>query len=352
MKFKPYRMSRLNEALLGNNNMDVEVDDEVVGTASVVYADAIKQHKAIEKKLENDFKQVIADTKEFVDDNHNREKKGSTTMEMKKMHLSEGLFEDVKVESPAVDDEEIVVTTTETSTEELTEAIDFGDPLDMGRGACTPLALDYTKAIESYATHMDDPREARYVASSLTNFKEAIEDRLEEVENFNRYWTARYPAMLELMNAQIERIDSVLGAEGVTEAVAVEEPSTKKRTRGENEKKERRDYSSEDLWLAVYDELSATTDNEGAGQQVDKQIKARRGDRYEHVYPHGDSDIIIYATKPEEFEFARQVADHYGVVAEEPKEDKNKTTNGFYKYSMVIRIPEDQLYDDGSDDEI
>lgn len=273
-------------------------------------------------------------------------------MGMKKMHLSEGLFEDVKVESPAVDDEEIVVTTTETSTEELTEALDFGDPLDMGRGACTPLALDYTEAIESYATHMEDPREARYVASSLTSFKETLEDRLEEVENFNRYWTARYPAMLELMNAQIERIDSVLGAEGVTEAVEVADPSTKKRARGENEKKERRDYSSEDLWLAVYDELSATTDNEGAGQQVDKQIKARRGDRYEHVYPHGDSDIIIYATKPEEFEFARQVADHYGVVAEEPKEDKNKTTNGFYKYSMVIRIPEDQLYDDGSDDEI
>ena len=90
--------------------------------------------------------------------------------------------------------------------------------------------------------------------------------------------------------------------------------------------------------------MSATTDNEGAGQQVDKQLKARRGDRYEHVYPHGDSDIVIYATSPEEFEFARKVADHYGVVAEEPKMDGNKLTNSFYKYSMIIRIPEDELY--------
>ena len=96
--------------------------------------------------------------------------------------------------------------------------------------------------------------------------------------------------------------------------------------------------------LAVYDELSATTDNEGAGQQVDKQIKARRGERYEHVYPHGDNDIIIYATKPEEFDFARRVCDHYGVSCDEPKADKNKTTNGFYKYSMIIHIPEDGLY--------
>lgn len=213
MKFNKFKPCALNEAFFNDN-----MDKEVTAVAPPVYADAVEEHKARKEKLKDDFNQVITDTKKFVDDNHNREKKIGGSKEMKKMHLSESLFEDV-----------------------------------------------------------------------------------------------------------------------------VEEP-VKKRTRSENEKKERRDYSSEDLWLAVYDELSATTDNEGAGQQVDKQIKARRGERYEHVYPHGDSDIVIYATKPEEFEFAKKVADHYGVIAEEPKEDKNKNTNGFYRYSMIIRIPEEDLY--------
>ncbi len=134
--------------------------------------------------------------------------------------------------------------------------------------------------------------------------------------------------------------------EEVIEEAAVEAPEKPKKGFGfgEREKKERRDYSSEDLWLAVYDELSATTDNEGDGNQVNKQIKAKRGERYEKVFPHGDTDIIIYAPSIEKFAFAKRVADHYGVTYDEPKEDKNKSTNGFYRYSMVIHIPEDGLY--------
>ena len=132
----------------------------------------------------------------------------------------------------------------------------------------------------------------------------------------------------------------------IDEATAVAEPPVKKRTRGENEKKWIGDYSSEDLWLAVYDELSAEIDNEGKGQQVDKQIKARKGERYEHVYPDANSnDIIVYGTDLDKFEFAKRVADHYGVEYDEPKEDKNSRTNDYYKYSMRIRIPEDGLYD-------
>ena len=213
MTFNKFKPNALNEAFCAN------LEQEVTTVANPVYANAVEEHKARKEKLKDDFNQVITDTKKFVDDNHKREKKVGGSKEMKKMHLSEALFEDATVEEPV-----------------------------------------------------------------------------------------------------------------------------KKRPRAENEKKWIGDYSSEDLWLAVYDELSATTDNEGKGQQVDKQIKARRGERYEHVYPHGDSDIIIYATKPEEFEFAKKVANHYGVVAEEPKEDTNKLTNGFYKYSMIIRIPEEGLY--------
>lgn len=229
MTFRMYKPTPLNEALLGNCNMESPEDDVcVVGTSTVGFADAINTHKAIQNKVDKDLKDFKKNAKEFVDRNHKREVKTEKTKEMKLMKLSEELFEDAK--------------------------------------------------------------------------------------------------------------DVTLNKDSLVEGPA------KKRTRSENEKKWIGDYSSEDLWYAVYDELSATTDNEGSGQQVNKQIKARRGERYENVYPHGDNDIIIYATKPEEFEFARRVADHYGVIAEEPKQDTNKNTNGFYKYSMIIRIPEDGLY--------
>lgn len=238
-------MSPLNEALLGNQDLGSDDELDVVGT--LPYADAMERNRSIKRReaLDDAMEDFDDSMKGFIDDTMRREINIKPTGEMKRMKLSESLFEDVKVVSPAVDEEELIVEPTETPTETLTES---------------------------------------------------------------------------------------------------PEAPVKKRTRSGNEKKERRDYSSEDLWLAVYDELSATTDNEGEGQQVDKQIKARRGERYEHVYPHGDTDIIIYAPSIEEFEFAKRVAEYYGVTCDEPKEDKNKNTNGFYKYSMVIHIPEEGLY--------
>lgn len=238
MKFKQYKMSSLNEAFFKTPVTACDDDDlEVVVAADPTYADALVQAEKTQKVLDDRFKDFNANMKEFAEDNNNREKEGKAKMELKKLHLSEGLFEDV-------------------------------DP---------HLFRDDEELVES--------------------------------------------------------------------PVVAEEPK-KKRTRGENEKKERRDYSSEDLWLAVYDELCATVDNEGEGQQVYKQVKARKGERYEHVYPHGDSDLIIYAQSPEQFEFAKKVCDYYDVTYEEPKEDTNKNTNGYYKYSMIIRIPEDGLYDE------
>lgn len=404
MRFAKYKMSSLNEALLGNCN--IEDSDEVGITAAVdpTYAKAIKDRKVRKKKAEDAFKDSEKLHKDFVADNHKREVKTETTKEMKAMKLAE----DVKVESPAIDEEEIEVKSTETSTEPLTEAADFGDPTAMGRGACAPLAPDYSKSIRDYVKHYgEDERYDKVIVKMLHNFAEALYSAMDEIQAYNNYWTARYPAMIDYINNQLalipegilddtmmkpvheeviedddvegleEFLDAnvsldargqsvgLLGGTGGTvnnedledteedphffaddtlnEAPVATEP--KKRARAENEVKYQRDYSSEDLWLAVYDELSSDLDNEGAGQQVDKQIKAKRGERYENVYPHGDSDIIIYATDPSEFEFAKKVAQHYGVTCREPVEDTNPSTNGHYKWSMVIEIPEDELFD-------
>lgn len=250
MRFKKLDMSRLNEDLL--HNKDFNPDDELDVVATLPYADVKERQSSIKrrKQLEDDMKEFNDQMKDFIDDTMRREIDVKELGGMKVMKLSESLFEDVKVVSPAVDDEELIVTPTETSTEPLTES-----------------------------------------------------------------------------------------------PVATVEPEVKKRARGKNEVKFQSDYSAEDLWYQVMDELDASLDNEGEGQQVDKQLKARRGERYEKVFAHGDSDIIVYAPNEEDFAFAKKVCAHYGVTYDEPRYHKTAST-AYYPWSMVIHIPEGTYHDE------
>ena len=386
MKFKPYKMNPMNEALIGQRMLPKEPVEDVVATVPIAYADAVNQHMETEKKLENDFKEKTKEADDFLKINHDKEQKPKSTPELKKMKLS--------------------------------EAVDFGDPMEFGRGPCVPIVYDMTSDITQLVKMLGEGEDYKeFAMSALKRLVPKIMDNKQSVENFNAYWTERYPAAIDYIDKQIALIpedvlnqilridrytetqeedinntvdvdmsddDDIEGIkefldfnvpvtasvqangnnvpflngtsktedvdpdffeldkdETLTESpVAVAEPKTKKRVRSPNEEKDPWDYSSEDIWYAVYDELSASVDNEGKGQQVDKQIKAKRGERYEHVYPHGEKDIIVYAKDPEEFAFARRVADHYGVTCEEPKRDENRNSNGFYKYSMVINMPE------------
>ena len=386
MKFKPYKMNPMNEALIGQRMLPKEPVEDVVATVPIAYADAVNQHMETEKKLENDFKEKTKEADDFLKVNHNKEQKPKSTPELKKMKLA--------------------------------EAVDFGDPMEFGRGPCVPIVYDMTSDITQLVKMLGEGEDYKeFAMSALKRLVPKIMDNKQSVENFNAYWTERYPAAIDYIDKQIALIpedvlnqilridrytetqeedinntvdvdmsddDDIEGIkefldfnvpvtasvqangnnvpflngtsktedvdpdffeldkdETLTESpVAVAEPETKKRVRSPNEEKDPWDYSSEDIWYAVYDELSASVDNEGKGQQVDKQIKAKRGERYEHVYPHGEKDIIVYAKDPEEFEFAKKVAKHYGVTCEEPKRDENRNSNGFYKYSMVINMPD------------
>lgn len=329
MKFKTHKVSRLNESVCSSLGVKTDEKINVENTLNTVETNAVNDEIERDEKLHNDFKNQQENVEEFVKDNHMREVKLESTPEMKKLYLNEDLFESVH-------------------TKEVNEAIDFGDPTNMGIGACTPLAPDYTKLINDYVKHFnDDPREHDLMVKSLARFAEGLEDAKESVENFNRYWTERYPLMIQYLDSQLELIPEEVFTgksfpEQLEEATAVAEP--KKRVRSANEVKHQGDYSSEDLWLAVYDELSAEVDNEGEGQQVNKQLKARRGERYEKVLPIGDSDIVVYAPTLKDFDFAKKVADFYEVTYDEPKEDTNTSTNEYYKYTMRIHIPANELY--------
>lgn len=116
---------------------------------------------------------------------------------------------------------------------------------------------------------------------------------------------------------------------------AVEKPEDKLRNQIKG-------MDQDEIWMEVYDELSATTDNEGTGKDVDKKMKAKRGERYEHVYPSSiyDYGLVVYAPTIEDFNFAKKVAKRYGCIYKEPKVSVGMSRNSYYKYEMTIIVPE------------
>lgn len=183
-------------------------------------------------------------------------------------------------------------------------------------------------------------KEAEELSDKLTKFMEEHKDIVNNDDYFDQKDRhALYRAQYSLQNFAVEYAH-IMDNENVFEAVDTEAPE-KKRTRGANEIKYGIDYSDNDLWLQVYDELDASLDNEGEGQQVNRFVKGRKGDRYRYIFPHGDNDIVVGAISPDKFDFAKKVADYYGVTYDEPKEDKNPRTNQYYKWTMVIHIPEE-----------
>lgn len=90
------KQSKLNEAIIGNCNMEVpEGTVETKGNVPEVYADAINQRREREKKITDDFKEQDKAIEEFAKESQKTENKPKGTPGMKKLHLSESLFEDV-----------------------------------------------------------------------------------------------------------------------------------------------------------------------------------------------------------------------------------------------------------------
>lgn len=92
-------MSKLNEDLLAQvaRGADNEEEMEVGAVAPPDYVSAVEDRKKIRKELPGRFKDQEKATKAFVDDNHKREPKRKPLGELKKLKLSESLFEDVHI---------------------------------------------------------------------------------------------------------------------------------------------------------------------------------------------------------------------------------------------------------------
>lgn len=121
----------------------------------------------------------------------------------------------------------------------------------------------------------------------------------------------------------------------VQESEEVEQP-VKRRGRPKADPKDKM-FSDGDLWLQVYDDLSSEVENEGKGKEVNKQVKIPRGKRFIGPYAGpGDYDLTVYGKNMEDLQWAKKVADHYGVDIE-IKKDNNSNTNSYYPYVAILK---------------
>ena len=214
-----------NKDLLRVPNLEV---DELTTAVNPDYADAVNEHEKIKDKLEDDFKEQEKEKEAFIKDTERREIKFSAPKQFKQMKLSEALFEDVKVESPSVDDEEIVNMEEETPTETLTEAIEYGDPMEFGRGPCAPTIADFRESIQDAVSYLGDEENNELATQQLRTLVKRLMYDKQTVENFNAFWTERYPASIDYIDKQLALIpgdvlNSLLAVEESVETDDLEE---------------------------------------------------------------------------------------------------------------------------------
>lgn len=210
-------MNRLNEELLRVPNM--ETDDKIVTAVNPDYSDAVNEHKKIEDKLKDDFKEQEKEKEAFIKDTERREIKFSAPKQIKQMKLAESLFEDYS-EAP------------DTYIEPLDEAFSYDEPTNMGKGYTAPLVDDYTSDITQLVKIIDEG-DKHFAKPALKRIVKRLFDNKQSVENFNAYWEERYPASIGSIDRQLELIGPMLlkellsdsVEESMNEATAVAEPT-------------------------------------------------------------------------------------------------------------------------------
>ena len=263
-------MKILKESLFSTDSELVSYDEmDVDAVADPTYVDAIDNRQKTIKELNKRFRDKEKERDDFVKQNHNTNFKPKTDKELKKLKLSESLFEANDVKAQVTDfvynlingtldnlsqvvasnisgynadwcdsdgqtavanklaqniDSVVnaIVAVLFSNSGELNEATEYTDPEAMGRGTCAPLVFDSTRRIQQNLKYLnnEDERMRSVAKKDLQVCIEDLEDQRQTVENFNTYWTTRYKASLNFIQAQLNLIPSELFNESLEEASA------------------------------------------------------------------------------------------------------------------------------------
>lgn len=187
-------MNKLNESLTSEmQTVSQNLTDDATVVVDPTYADAIDTGEKVETELAKRFKDQNKAKDEFVKDNHKTERKVKGTKEMKKMKLSESLFEEEVIEK-----------------ETLEEAV-YTDATTPGIGRCAPTFGTYTKEIYDAVENLNDPKYASLAERTLRHIEEWLDDQYKDLEAFHAYWLERHEAMEKHINEQRGMIAAALG---------------------------------------------------------------------------------------------------------------------------------------------
>ena len=173
---------------------NVPESEDFVGEVPYEIAVAKDDSENIDARMKSAFEEQDKIVDEFVEEQEDESRfvEPDKKYEPKKLTLSESLFEDY---------EESLI-----EHNDLDEAWTFDEPTNMGRGQCAPLCPDYNDSIDDALRELDDEEYADLAKRNLRRYLHELFDKKEEVENFNTYWTIRYPACIDFLDEQIEKI--------------------------------------------------------------------------------------------------------------------------------------------------
>lgn len=210
-------MNKLNESLTSEmQTVSQNLTDDITAVVDPTYADAVDNGKKLETELAKRFKDQNKAKDEFVKDNHKTERKVKGTKEIKKMKLSEGLFEEVKEEK-----------------ETLEEA--YGDATTPGIGRCAPTFGTYTKEIENAVKGLKDPKYAHLAERTLSRIETWLDEQYKDLQLFHAYWLERHEAMEKHILEQRNMIAAALGTGEEVQEEALEEATNTIYYRSERE---------------------------------------------------------------------------------------------------------------------
>ncbi len=249
--------SKLNEDLM-STNLDLPDDEiEIEGAVNPVYANAINVHKKKKKEIEKVLKDKKPELKKaFLGT------KGSTTImpltkEMKKLKLSEGVFKSVREH---YDD----------------------DPDTYGE---IFRVLDNMEHIINYINELSDEE---FTYADMKQSYDVLEEAMDEFEGY------------------LEELERAERRNNVTEAIA--EPPVR-----DNEWKLRDIRNNKDIWSDIYNELCGDIKSLEAPHRKLGTKPSDRYDSYSVAPSHRDDSIRVNADDESQLEFAKEVADTYGV---------------------------------------
>jgi hypothetical protein len=254
--------SRINEELM-NTNLDIpDGEIKIEGRANPVYADAINVHNKKKKEVEKTLKDKKPELKKpFLGT------KGNTTImpktpEMKKLKLSEEMFKGIR--------------------EHMADAPEAYEGIFR--------VIDNMEHIINYISDLTE-EELNY-----EDMKQSYDILEEAMDEFKGYLGELKPTVRESKKRRPVKESTAVLDRPRDKAIALQDKRNNK-----------------DIWSDIYNELCGDIKDLEAPHRKLKRPPTQRYDSYTVAPSHRDDSIRVNANEESELDFAKEVADTYGV---------------------------------------